>query len=187
MNSLDKDALRHALGQFATGVTIVTTPALDGGPVGVTANSFNSVSLNPPMVLWSLAASAYSRSAFEAADHFCIHVLTAAQEPLSRKFATQGSDKFGELHWVRGLGSVPLLEEYVARFQCRKAHQFPVGDHVVFVGEVVDFSRSDSRPLVFHGGRYAIAERRMMERLARQLGDEEPQSGDRRKKGNPAP
>lgn len=187
MKALDKAALRLALGQFATGVTIVTTLASDDMPIGVTANSFNSVSLNPPMVLWSLSASAFSRTAFEAAGHFCVHVLTAAQEALSRKFATQGSDKFRDLHWDRGLGSVPMLKEYVARFQCRKAHQFPVGDHIVFVGEVIDFNRADSRPLVFHGGRYALAERRMMARIARQLGDEQSASRDRRQKGKPSP
>lgn len=185
MNALDKDALRHALGQFATGVTIVTTMGKGDRPVGVTANSFNSVSLNPPMVLWSLAASALSRSAFEDAGHFCVHVLTAAQERLSRKFAEQGSDKFGNVEWQRGLDSVPLLAEYAARFQCRKAQQFPVGDHVLFVGEVLEFHRSDSRPLVFHGGRYALAERRLMERIARELGEDHPDSGDRRRTRNP--
>jgi len=180
MSTLDKDALRQALGQFATGVTIVTTLGQDGKPIGVTANSFNSVSLSPPMVLWSLSTSAFSRGAFEAAGHFCVHVLTADQESISRKFATQGSHKFDGVAWAGGIESVPLLEEYVARFQCRKAHQFPVGDHVVFVGEVVDFSRTDARPLVFHGGRYALAERRMMQRIARQLGEEQPAPHERR-------
>ncbi len=180
MNELDKDALRQALGQFATGVTIVTTLSQGGKPIGVTANSFNSVSLNPPMVLWSLSAAAYSRGSFEAAGHFCVHVLTAAQEAVSRKFATKGSHKFDRVAWVPGLDCIPMLQEFVARFQCRKAHQFPVGDHVVFVGEVVDFSHTDARPLVFHGGRYALAERRMMERIARQFGEEQPTSSKRR-------
>jgi 3-hydroxy-9,10-secoandrosta-1,3,5(10)-triene-9,17-dione monooxygenase reductase component len=187
MDSLEKDSLRQALGQFATGVTIVTTAGRDGEPLGVTANSFNSVSLNPPMVLWSLSAAALSRSSFEESDHFCVHVLTASQEDLSRKFGAPGNDKFGGLSWTRGLGSVPLLDEYVARFQCRKAHQFPVGDHIVFVGEVVDFRRTNARPLVFHGGRYALAERRMLESIARQLAEEESSPADRRRKGTPLP
>jgi 3-hydroxy-9,10-secoandrosta-1,3,5(10)-triene-9,17-dione monooxygenase reductase component len=186
MKALDKEALRQALGQFATGVTIVTT-AGPGGPIGVTANSFNSVSLDPPMVLWSLSATAFSKSTFEAAGHFCVHVLTAAQEALSRRFATQGSDKFDGIPWTPGPGSVPLLAEYVARYQCRSAHHFPVGDHIVFVGEVLAFQLSDARPLVFHGGRYALAERRMLEGIARKLGDEQPHPAERRNKGTSLP
>jgi 3-hydroxy-9,10-secoandrosta-1,3,5(10)-triene-9,17-dione monooxygenase reductase component len=185
MTTLDKEGLREALGQFATGVTIVTTVGEGDKPVGVTANSFNSVSLNPPMVLWSLSAAAYSRGAFVDARYFCVHVLAADQEGLSRKFAARGSDKFANVNWKRGLGSVPLLQEYAARFQCRKAQQFPVGDHVVIVGEVLEFHRFNSRPLVFHGGQYALAERRMMARIARELGGEPSDTGDRSKKGMP--
>jgi 3-hydroxy-9,10-secoandrosta-1,3,5(10)-triene-9,17-dione monooxygenase reductase component len=181
MKPLEKNALRQALGQFATGVTIVTTAGPGGTPIGVTANSFSSVSLEPPMVLWSLAAAAYSRSAFETAGYFCVHVLTAAQEELSRRFATQGSDKFAGVSWSPGLGHAPMLDEYVARFQCRNSHHFPVGDHIVMVGEVLEFDLADSRPLVFHGGRYAHAERRLMASIARQLGEEDRRPDERRK------
>lgn len=187
MKMLDQDALRRALGQFATGVTIVTTAGAGDRPVGVTANSFNSVSLDPPMVLWSLSAAALSKGAFETAAYFCVHVLSAAQEELSRRFATQGSDKFDGVSWSPGLGAAPLLADYVARFQCRNSNRFPVGDHVVFVGEVLEFSLSDARPLVFHDGRYALAERRMMARIARQLGDQPIAARDRRGKGTPRP
>jgi 3-hydroxy-9,10-secoandrosta-1,3,5(10)-triene-9,17-dione monooxygenase reductase component len=182
MSKRDNQGLRHALAQFATGVTIVTTAGPAGEPIGVTANSFNSISLDPPLVLWSLSAAALSRQSFETAGHFCVHVLTSSQEDLSQKFASRGVDKFGGLKWVQGLGSVPMFEEFVARFQCRLTHQYPIGDHLVFVGEVLHFDKSDKRPLVFHGGRYALAERRKMEKLARELSEATP-SGEERRKG----
>ena len=181
MSERDSQGLRQALSQFATGVTIVTTSGPAGEPIGVTANSFNSVSLDPPLVIWSLSASARSRQSFETQGYFCVHVLSSSQEELSQKFASRGADKFGGLQLVRGLGSVPMLEEYVARFQCRLTQQFPIGDHIAFVGEVLHFDRCDRRPLVFHGGRYALAERRMMEELARQLREAKPYDKDRRK------
>lgn len=187
MKERDSEGLRQALGQFATGVTIVTTAGTDDEPVGVTANSFNSVSLDPPLVLWSLSAAALSRRAFECAAYFCVHVLAASQEALSQKFASRGANKFGQLKFMRGLGDVPMLEEYVARFQCRMANQYPVGDHIVFVGEVLKFDKSDKRPLVFHGGRYALADRRMLQEFARQLDDTEAHPADRRAKRKTPP
>ncbi len=181
MNDHDFKGLRQALGQFATGVTIVTTAGPANEPVGITANSFSSVSLEPPLVLWSLATSALSRQAFESAKYFCVHVLAAAQEELSERFGSRGKNKFGGLQWTPGLGSVPLLEEFVARFQCRMTSQYPVGDHIVFVGEVLRFDKTEMRPLIFHGGDYALAERRMMAGLARRLGDVNFYPDDRRK------
>lgn len=143
-----------------TGVTIVTTVGDNEEPIGVTANSFSSVSLEPPMILWSLSNGAHSRLAFQNAEYFCIHVLTAAQQELAERFARAGADKFGSLECTRGLGSVPLLQEFVARFQCRTVDQHLVGDHIVFFGEVLQYNKTDERPLVFHGGRYSLAERR---------------------------
>src|SRR6267154_5224513 len=107
--SIEKLQFRNALGAFATGVTIVTTRDHGGRDVGLTANSFNSVSLNPPMVLWSLAKSARSRSAFEAAQHWAVHILAADQEELANRFATRGTDKFAGLTTDDGRGQVPLL------------------------------------------------------------------------------
>jgi len=148
---------RSALGAFATGVTIVTTRDGEGRDIGLTANSFNSVSLDPPMVLWSLAKSARSLSAFLAAPHFAVHVLAADQEELSLRFATRGSEKFAGLAIERGAAQVPLLRGCSARFQCRTAFRHEGGDHVIFVGAVEAFDHSDRPPLVFHGGRYALA------------------------------
>lgn len=160
MNEIDTKDLRRALGQYMTGVTIVTTAGDNDEPMGITANSFSSVSLEPPLVLWSLSNGAYSTLAFRNAEYFCIHVLTALQQELAERFAQAGADKFGGLDLSRGLGSVPLLDEYVARFQCRTVNQHTVGDHIVFFGEVVEYDKTDKRPLVFHDGRYSHAERR---------------------------
>lgn len=148
---------RSALGAFATGVTIVTTRTQSGTDVGLTANSFNSVSLDPPMVLWSLAKNAKSLPAFLESGYFAVHVLSAAQEQLSHTFATRGADKFSGLVIERGRGDIPLLDGCSARFQCRTAVKYEGGDHVVFIGEVEAFDHFDRPPLVFHGGRYAAA------------------------------
>ena len=148
---------RSALGAFATGVTIVTTRDPQGHDIGLTANSFNSVSLEPPMVLWSLAKSARSLSAFVAASHFAVHVLAANQEELSLRFATRGTEKFGGLDLERGVAQVPLLRGCSARFQCRTAFRHEAGDHMIFVGEVEAFDHSDLPELLFHRGRYSLA------------------------------
>jgi 3-hydroxy-9,10-secoandrosta-1,3,5(10)-triene-9,17-dione monooxygenase reductase component len=152
----DARQFRDALGAFATGVTIVTTRDATGRDVGLTANSFNSVSLEPPMVLWSLAKSARSLPAFLAASHFAVHVLAVDQEELSARFAARGVDKFAGLDLERGAAGVPLLRGCSARFQCRAAFQHDGGDHVIFVGAVESFDQSGRTPLIFHGGRYAL-------------------------------
>lgn len=167
----DSSQLRQALSKFATGVTIVTSVGRDLEPVGITANSFSSVSLEPPMVLWSLSDKAFSRQAFESAGHFCVHVLAAEQQDLSEQFARAGEDKFSGLEWSRGLGHVPLLSNFVARFQCRNLKRHPAGDHIIFIGEVLEYEQNENRPLVFQGGRYALAERRMMASVARDVGE----------------
>lgn len=148
---------RDALGAFATGVTIVTTRDQEGRDVGLTANSFNSVSLEPPMVLWSLSKSASSLPAFAAAPHFAVHVLAADQEALSLQFAARGVDRFSGLELDRGPQGIPLLRGCSARFQCRTAFRYEGGDHMIFVGAVETFDHTDRPPLVLHGGRYALA------------------------------
>lgn len=151
---------RDALGKFATGVTIVTTLNEAGEPIGVTASSFNSVSLDPPLVLWSLARNAKSFSAFTAAGHFCVHVLASEQDALSARFAKAGEDKFAGIAWEKGRLGSPVLPDCAARFQCRTAHQYEGGDHLIFVGEVIDLETREKAPLVFHGGAYAEARAR---------------------------
>jgi 3-hydroxy-9,10-secoandrosta-1,3,5(10)-triene-9,17-dione monooxygenase reductase component len=147
---------RDALGTFATGVTIVTTRSATED-IGLTANSFNSVSLDPPMVLWSLSKKAKSLPAFMQSDYFAVHVLSVAQEDLSTRFATAGADKFAGLEIERGPADLPLLPGCSARFQCRTAFRHEGGDHVILVGEVVSFDHFEWAPLVYHAGRYALA------------------------------
>jgi 3-hydroxy-9,10-secoandrosta-1,3,5(10)-triene-9,17-dione monooxygenase reductase component len=138
-------------------VTIVTTQSPAGDDIGLTANSFNSVSLDPPMVLWSLSTRARSLPAFLANPHFAVHVLAADQDDLSHRFAKQGADKFGGLEIERGAAGIPLLKNCSARFECCTAFKYEGGDHVIFVGAVTAFESFDRPPLLFHGGRYALA------------------------------
>lgn len=148
----DKD-LRDALGHFATGVTVVTTMASDG-PLGMTANSFASVSLDPPLVLWSPARKSRRFPAFERAAHFAIHVLSAGQQELAQYFASSGAEGFGPFAYTLGLGDSPLLEACSARFECRHAAGYDGGDHLIVVGEVLRIARADVAPLLFHRGGY---------------------------------
>lgn len=161
----DPQAFRAALGTFTTGVTIITTRAADGEAIGITANSFNSVSLNPPLVLWSLAKNARSLAAFSNAKHWNVHVLSAEQEALSGRFARQGEDKFAGLELDEGISKAPLLTDCTARFQCRTAFSYDGGDHVIFVGEVLAYDHSNRPPLVFQSGQYALAARKPREEV----------------------
>jgi flavin reductase (DIM6/NTAB) family NADH-FMN oxidoreductase RutF len=145
---------RRALAQFATGVTVVTTRAADGGPVGLTVNSFNSVSLEPPLVLWSLALKASSLPAFEQCGHYAINVLSEQQLDVAQRFATRGADRFGPQDWRAGPFGLPLLDGCVATLVASNRSRHPAGDHVILVGEVVQFDAPGGVPLVFHDGRY---------------------------------
>lgn len=158
--SFDTRAFRSALGTFTTGVTIITARGNDDAPVGITANSFNSVSMSPPMVLWSLAKSAYSLPTFKESQHWNVHVLALEQEPLSNRFASRGEDKFAGLELDEGVSPAPLLQGCAARFQCRTLFVHDGGDHLIFVGEVLAFDRSERPPLVFQGGQYAVSTRK---------------------------
>jgi len=146
--------LRAALGQFATGVAIVTTRGVDGRSVGLTINSFSSVSLEPPLVLWSLSRRSSSLGDFAAARAVAIHVLSAGQETLARRFATPGADRFAGLARRIGPNGVPLLEDGVARFICTPCDQHDAGDHVIFIARVDHYERAGGAPLVFHAARF---------------------------------
>ncbi|HTH98866.1 MAG TPA: flavin reductase family protein [Stellaceae bacterium] len=160
MTGIDPTAFRHALGSFVTGVTIVTTLRPDGEPIGLTANSFNSVSLDPPLVLWSLNRASPNLAAFEAAGYFAINILAAEQMHLSQRFARHRPDKFDGVPWQPGIGGTPLIDGVVAQFCCRHVASHDGGDHIIFIGEVEAFTHSDRRPLVFAHGRYMdMAER----------------------------
>jgi flavin reductase (DIM6/NTAB) family NADH-FMN oxidoreductase RutF len=148
----DERALRDALGRFATGVTVVTTMTPDG-PLGITANSFASVSLDPPLVLWSPARKSRRFPAFEAASHFAVHVLAIGQQALAHRFARAGA-AFADLAYGCGHDDAPLLEGCTARFECRHAAGYDGGDHLIVVGEVLRFEQHDRAPLLYYRGRY---------------------------------
>ena len=144
---------RNALGNFATGVTIVTAKGDNGELVGITASSFNSVSLEPPLILWSLDRNSTSLQTIEAASHFCVHVLSDKQSDECMAFAKSGADKFAELDCGEGLGGAPLIDGCLARFECRNVVHHDGGDHVIIVGEVERFETREGNPLVFFLGK----------------------------------
>jgi 3-hydroxy-9,10-secoandrosta-1,3,5(10)-triene-9,17-dione monooxygenase reductase component len=152
---VDPISFRNALGAFVTGVTIVTTCDTQGRRVGLTANSFNSVSLDPPMILWSLGLKSNSLDAFRSARWWAVHILSSDQEALSARFAKAGIDKFADLQVSEGPDQIPLIADCAARFICRTAFEYEGGDHAIFVGAVTAFERADRTPLAFHQGRYA--------------------------------
>ena len=146
---------RAALARFATGVTIVTARDAQGQPVGLTANSFNSVSLTPPLVLWSLALTAGTMPAFSRGSHYAIHILAADQRVLAERFARKDVNRFEGVAFQEGAFGVPILDGALAVFECFNRSQYEEGDHVIFVGEVERCNqRSDAQPLIFHGGKF---------------------------------
>lgn len=151
---IDPRDFRNALGTFATGVTIITAAAPDGKPYGLTCNSFASVSLNPPLVLWSLVVYSSSLTVFQNASHFAVNVLGASQQALANKFAKSSDDKFTGVDWSPGLGNAPVLAESVANFQCRSVNRYYGGDHVIFLGAVEAYTYSRKEPLLFARGTY---------------------------------
>lgn len=153
-SKVDTLDFRRALGSFTTGVTVVTTHGEEAGDVGLTANSFNSVSLDPPMVLWSLAKTAGSLPVFTSAEHFAVHILSENQQELSNRFAKRGVDKFSGVELERGPDDIPMIKDCAARFVCKTAYQYEGGDHIIFVGEVIEFTHWERPPLLFHGGQY---------------------------------
>ena len=157
--AIDPRELRRALAGFPTGVTVVTARAADGALAGVTVNSFCSVSLAPPLLLWCLSKTAPSCAVFTGASHFAIHVLAADQQHFSKRFSSPAEDKFAGLDWREGLGGAPLLDGTVATFECRSADRHDGGDHLILVGEVERYVSSARHPLLFHAGDYDVPAR----------------------------
>lgn len=156
MSKLDHGQYRQALGRFATGVAVVTATGQDE-LVGLTINSFASVSLDPPLVLWSLRADSPSAVAFRNATHFAINVLGTEQQDLSNRFARPG-DKYMGIDWSAGLGGAPLLTNSLASFECSRHAEIDGGDHVIFLGRVERFAFREGQPLLYFSGGYrAIA------------------------------
>ncbi len=149
--------LRGALGRFATGITIITARGKDDKPEGLTANSFTSLSLDPPLVLWCLAKRSASVAAFADCEFFAINILAAHQKHLSQQFATSAEDKFDGIEWSEGLGGAPLLAECLVNFECRRHARHDGGDHFIFVGEIARFQSKKGDPLLFNAGHYGVA------------------------------
>ncbi len=156
--------LRRALGNFVTGVTVVTTRNASGELAGLTVNSFSSLSLAPPLIMWSLALSSASFGAFKACTHFTVNVLAEDQRLVAERFARSGGDKFSGLAVRESIPGVPMLDGVAASFTCRTASRYPGGDHVILIGEVLTYQHSDRAPLLYAHGRYG------------RLGDENPSS-----------
>ena len=146
---------RASLAMFATGVTIVTARSASGELIGLTASSFNSVSLSPPLVLWSLSQSASSMATFSEGTHYAINVLAASQQDLAERFASKRADRWEGVAFTDGVAGAPLLAGAAASFECFNRSQYTEGDHVIFVGEVEHCSRiGDASPLLYHGGKF---------------------------------
>ena len=155
-NNIDKLAFRHALGNFATGITVMTASSPDGNKVGVTANSFNSVSLEPALILWSIEKTSSSFAVFEAATHFAVNILSADQINLSNHFAKRSEDKFADIDFEEGLGNAALLKDCAATFQCESHSVIEGGDHWIIIGKVVAFEDAGKAPLLYHQGSYSL-------------------------------
>ncbi len=155
--AFDARQFRDALAQFATGVAIICARADDGRYVGFTANSFNSVSLDPPLILWSLARRSASLKAFETASRYSVNVLGAAQIELARRFSRPHADRFAGVGYRMGWAAAPLIDGCVAWFECRHHAQHRAGDHVVFIGAVATCERAQGRGLVFQHGQFGTS------------------------------
>ena len=150
--AMDTKKFRQAMGRFATGVTVITTNTHDGVPTGMTCNSFASVSLEPPLVLWSIARTSRNFVTFMAATNFAIHVLAEHQGELCKQFSMREGDRFAGLQMAVGVTGVPLLTDCYARYECQTFARYEAGDHVIVVGQVLAVAEQDGQPLLFHRG-----------------------------------
>ena len=150
----DPRALRNAFGAFATGVTVITTRQPDGTPRGFTANSFTSVSLDPPLLLVCLAKTAHSADVFAAAPHFAVNILAEDQKAVSGLFASRAADKFQQCAWTPGHADVPLLDGALAQFACANHQLVDAGDHLLLIGQVEAFATNEGQPLGYFRGSY---------------------------------
>jgi flavin reductase (DIM6/NTAB) family NADH-FMN oxidoreductase RutF len=149
----DSRHFRNALSQFATGVTVITTRLPNGTFLGLTASSFNSVSLDPPLVLWSLAQGASSMSAFTGNSHYVINVLAGDQAPLAERFSMRIDNRFEGVEFELSHTGLPIIKGVAAWFECHNRSRYPEGDHVIFVGEVERCDVSPKPALLFHHGK----------------------------------
>ena len=153
---MDGRALRGVLGRWSTGVALITCVDAQGAPVGLTANSFASLSLDPPLVLWSLRQVSPSLAAFGTASHFAVNVLAENQVDLARLFASPATDRFAQGLWSEGLGRAPVLAGCAAVLECASVSAQVAGDHTLFTGQVQRMVDSAIAPLLFQAGHYRM-------------------------------
>lgn len=154
-SAVDATSFRSTLGKFASGIVVVTTISAEGRPYGVTATSFTSLSLSPPLVQWSLRNEAFSFQIFSNVANFAVNILSEGQQAISELFSRPNVDRFAGLDVERGLQDVPLITECVASIECELSAKHPAGDHTIIVGRVIRVRHSDRRPLLHWSGRYA--------------------------------
>jgi flavin reductase (DIM6/NTAB) family NADH-FMN oxidoreductase RutF len=152
----DSGRLRAAFGHFATGVTVITAADQSGASVGMTVNSFTSLSLTPPLVLWSIAKTSANHTTFTETTEFAVHVLNAEQAALAHQFSARSTDRFRGVSFGRNPSGVPLLHEYHARILCRTEHRYDGGDHTIMIGRVIEIDVREGDPLVCYRGRLNI-------------------------------
>jgi len=158
-DDIDVKVLRNCFGKFATGITVITALAPDGTKLGLTVNSFSSLSLDPPMILWSLDKKSKSLEALQATSHFVVNVLASDQMDVSNNFAKTSDDKFDDVELIESKCGMPLLAGTVAHLECKNAGTYDGGDHLIFIGAVEHFDTSDKKPLLYTNGQYTIAAR----------------------------
>jgi flavin reductase (DIM6/NTAB) family NADH-FMN oxidoreductase RutF len=155
MTTVTPRDFRFALGQYATGVAVITALEEDR-PIGLTVNSFASVSLDPPLVLWCIDKGSPLCAAFSNADHYAVHVLEESQQSVSRLFADDSADKFAGLDVRRGIHGLPLLDTHIALLQCEVVNRHEAGDHLILIGEVLDIQHQQGDPMLFFSGDYRV-------------------------------
>ena len=151
---MDPREIRHVLGHFATGVTIVTTKDKAGVPTGITANAFSSLSLNPPLVLVCIDKKANCYECFEDSGVFAVNLLGEHQEQLANRFATKGIEKFQDTAWRMSANGIPLLDQTIGHIECTVTQGYEGGDHTIYLGEIIHAEAAGDRPLLFYKGKY---------------------------------
>lgn len=155
----DLRSLRNVMGSFATGVTIVTTLDHERNPVGLTVNSFSSLSLEPALILWSLQKTSANLDNFLKGEFFCVNILKKEQLDTAWKFAKKDTEKFEHENYSKGVGGVPVLANCLSDIQCKRVEHYDCGDHVLFIGEVQDFNVNEGEPLLFYAGQFGNLEK----------------------------
>tara|TARA_B110000305_G_scaffold192342_1_gene215420 strand:- start:11028 stop:11507 length:480 start_codon:yes stop_codon:yes gene_type:complete len=150
---INNKELRKALGCFPTGITIVTTENEDEEPIGLTVNSFNSISLDPPLIIWSISLNTPSISAFRYNKSFAVNILSSDQKVLCEKFSTPATNKFDGIAWEKSPMGIPLIIGSVAQFECITHATYPGGDHEIYVGRVINYTYNNKEPLILSKGK----------------------------------